>query len=317
MKFRHDEGVQLPKEVRAAVEQRAEAVGFATLKRASQAMSCGYREGCSTALAGLSSEERVAAYLATRMPATYAAAVMVLGELQQLPITSVLDVGAGTGAAALAALRWFPALDQITLLERDSALSDTAREFLPQARILNENFLRTPAFPSHDLVIAAYSLGEAPQSNLLLRLWQAARVVLVVIEPGTTQGFSFVRAARTELLASGAHMLAPCPGAGSCPMTDPDWCHFAARVERSSLHRRLKEADLNYEDEKFSYIAVAREPASPAASRIIRRPRHQPGLIVLETCTAEGLQTRRVSKRDRERFRAARHAAWGDPFPSL
>jgi ribosomal protein RSM22 (predicted rRNA methylase) len=299
------------------VEQRVEAVGFAALKRAAQAISCRYREGCSTALAGLSAEERVAAYLATRMPATYAAATVVLRELQRYPVTSVLDIGAGTAAAALAARHWFPELDHITLLERDPALLEAAQEFLPDARILNENFLHTPAFPVHDLVIAAYALGEAPGSNIVSRLWQASRVALVVIEPGTPRGFAFVREVRTNLLTAGAQMIAPCPGAGACPMAAPDWCHFAARVERSSLHRRLKEGDLNYEDEKFSYVAVARAPVIPADRRIIRRPRHQPGLVVLETCTLQGLQTLRVSKRDRERFRTARRATWGDPFPSL
>ena len=83
-------------------------------------------------------------------------------------------------------------------------------------------------------------------------------------------------------------------------------------MERSSLHRQIKGGDLGYEDEKFSYVAMARQAVEPAGSRIVRRPRQQPGLIMLETCTPEGLQTVRVAKRDRERFRTARHAAWGD-----
>jgi ribosomal protein RSM22 (predicted rRNA methylase) len=107
-------------------------------------------------------------------------------------------------------------------------------------------------------------------------------------------------------------MAAPCPGGGACPVIEPDWCHFAARVERSSLHRQLKGGDLGYEDEKFSYVALGRHAVEPAASRIVRRPHHQPGLIVLQTCSPQGLQSVRVSKRDRSRFRAARHAAWGD-----
>lgn len=299
------------------MEERAATVGFAALKRAALAISCGYREGCTTALAGMAPEERVAAYLATRMPATYAAAVAVLRELRQYQPRSVLDVGAGAGAATLAALRWFPPVDSITLIERDTALLDIAREFLPHAGIRCENFLRIATFPPHDLVIAAYSLGEGPPSEIISRLWLAARMALVVIEPGTPRGFALVRDARTRLLAAGAQMLAPCPGAGNCPVVEPDWCHFAARVERSALHRRLKEGDLSYEDEKFSYVAVGREPAALAPARIVRRPRHQPGLIVLETCTPSGLATVRVAKRDRERFRAGRHAAWGDSFPSL
>lgn len=309
--------MQLPAQVRAAIEERAEAVGFAALKRAAHAISCAYREGCATALAGLTPEERVAAYLATRMPATYAAAATALRELQQCPFKSVLDIGAGAGAATLAALRWFPQVDSITLIERDTALADTAREFLPRAEIRRENFLRIAKFPPHDLVIAAYSLGEAPPLEIVSRLWLAARLALVVIEPGTPRGFAFVRDVRTRLLAAGAQMFAPCPGAGDCPIVGPDWCHFAARVERTALHRRLKEGDLSYEDEKFSYIAVGREPAALAPARILRRPRHQPGLIVLQTCTPSGLVKVRVARRDRDRFRAARHAAWGDAFPSL
>jgi ribosomal protein RSM22 (predicted rRNA methylase) len=63
---------------------------------------------------------------------------------------------------------------------------------------------------------------------------------------------------------------------------------------------------------KFSYVALAREPVDLPGARIIRRPRHQPGLIELETCTPRGVRTERVAKRDRERFRAARQARWGD-----
>lgn len=311
------EEVQLPENIQDAVERHAASVGYSALKRASETLSRRYREGGSTALAGLPPAERVAAYLATRMPATYAAAVAALSEARDLPITSLLDIGAGTGAASVAALHWFPELDRITLIERDSALADAAREFLPGSQIRNENFARIAAFPPHDLAVAAYSLSETPEPSLILRLWEAARVALVVIEPGTPRGFAVVREIRTRLLAAGAHMLAPCPGAGPCPMAEGDWCHFAARVERSALHRRLKEADLNYEDEKFSYVAFAREPVAPALARIIRRPQHQPGLIALENCTPRGIETVRVSKRDRDRFRAARRAAWGDRFPSL
>jgi ribosomal protein RSM22 (predicted rRNA methylase) len=98
----------------------------------------------------------------------------------------------------------------------------------------------------------------------------------------------------------------------ACPIVDPDWCHFAARVERSSLHRRVKGGELGHEDEKFSYVALARESVPLPGARIVRHPRHHPGLIEIETCTPDGLRSVRVLKRDRERFRAARKASWGD-----
>src|SRR2546429_3653708 len=67
----YDGRVQLPPHVRRSIEARAEAIGFTALKRASAALSDAYREGKPTRLR---SDDHVAAYLVTRMPATYAAA---------------------------------------------------------------------------------------------------------------------------------------------------------------------------------------------------------------------------------------------------
>lgn len=300
--------MHLPDSVRRLIDERADAVGFPAIKRAAAALSGEYREGQA---ARIGTEERTAAYLVTRMPATYAAAHMVLQEVQDRvgAILSVLDVGAGTGAASLAARELFPAA-AITMIERDTAMSAAAREWLPEARIVSGDATQILALPPHDLVIACYSLGEF-SAHLAAKLWQAARVALVVIEPGTPRGFASVLGVRDELLGAGAHMVAPCPAETACPMVDPDWCHFAARVERSSLHRRIKEAELGYEDEKFSYVALSREPVEMARARIVRRPVHQPGLIVLETCAPEGLRPERVKKRDRDAYRAARKAHWG------
>lgn len=303
----------MPRHIREAIEQRATEVSFAALQQSASAMSDAYRAG--VAPPRIDTAERTAAYLATRMPATYAATRAVLRETHRLlggrEISSVLDIGAGPGAAALAALEEYPAA-AVTLVDRDRALLEVARQWLPQARVLVENVSRTRTLEPHDLVILAYSAGEMAALSLA-RLWQAARVALILIEPGTPRGFAVIRAARSELLAAGAHMIAPCPASGACPVIDPDWCHFAARVERSSLHRRIKDAGLGYEDEKYSYVALAREPVAPAPSRVVGRPHHHPGLIELATCTPGGLTTVRVSKRDRDRFRAAKRAEWGAP----
>ena len=303
--------MQLPDRVRRMIEERAEAVGFAALKHAAAAMSEAYREARAV---HPPDPARTAAYLVTRMPATFAAAHAVLRELRQRlgarPISSVLDIGAGAGAASLAARQCFPEAGAITMVERDSALAAAAHQWLPEAAVMLDDVTRIKTLPPHDLVIAAYSLGEIA-GPLAARLWQAARVALVAIEPGTPRGFALILKVREELLEAGASMAAPCPAATPCPLAAPDWCHFAARVERSSIHRRIKDAELGYEDEKFSYVAVARVPVDLAAARIIRRPRQQPGLIVLETCAPGGVRTVRAPRRDREAFRSARKAAWG------
>jgi ribosomal protein RSM22 (predicted rRNA methylase) len=306
--------VQLPDPVRRSIESRAEAAGFAPLARAARLLSDAYRDHRPQDLAQIPAEHRTAAYLVTRMPGTYAAAFQVLAEVRRrlgdpLP-ASVLDIGAGTGAASLAAHAWFPDA-ALTMLERDADFARAAAEWLPGAARLAGDLGRMKELPLHDLVIAAYSVGEM-EPGLVWRLWEAARVALVLIEPGTPSGFAAIAAMRTGLLQRGAAMLAPCPGCGACPIEAPDWCHFAARIERSSLHRRLKAAGLNYEDEKFSYLAVARHPVKLPAARILRRPEHHPGWIRIVHCTPSGIESRHVTRRDPAAFRQARHAAWGD-----
>ncbi len=300
--------MQLPEAVRRAAEARAETIGFAPLKRAAAELSAAYREGRS---ARLGDAERVAAYLATRMPATYAASYLVLEEVRARlgEVGTVLDIGAGAGAATLAAREWWPGA-RLRMLERDRASAEAAREWLPEAEI-EIGDVRQASLGAADLVIAAYAVGEFGEA-VAARLWQAARVAMVIIEPGTPRGFALIR----RLRGLGGRIAAPCPGNMACPIEDPDWCHFAARVERTSLHRRLKEAELGYEDEKFSYVALAKTDVEPARARILRRPEQKPGLIVLETCTVEGLRTERVTKHDREAFRSARRAKWGDAIDS-
>ncbi|MBZ5726770.1 MAG: small ribosomal subunit Rsm22 family protein [Acidobacteriia bacterium] len=299
----------MPAEVLRNIEERAAAVGFPALKRAAAELSAAYRAGRAL---HAGSPANVAAYLVTRMPATYAAAYAALRGVRERvgAVASVLDIGAGTGGASLAARQWFPDA-AITMIERDPDRVAAARAWLPDAAVTVADVTRMDALPPHDLVMAAYSLGELGRFPAA-RLWQAARVALVAIEPGTPRGFALIRGLRQELLDAGARMVAPCPAETACPMAQPGWCHFAARVERSSLHRRIKDAELGYEDEKFSYVALARAPVELPAGRIIRHPQHRPGLIVIETCTPAGLRLERISRRERERFRAARKAAWGD-----
>jgi ribosomal protein RSM22 (predicted rRNA methylase) len=166
------------------IEERAEAAGFRAVKDAASAMSAAYRESRAVRLPD---PARTAAYLVTRMPATFAAAHAVLRELRERlgarPICSVLDIGAGAGGASLAARECFPEAGTITMVERDAALAAAAHQWLPEAAILLEDVTRINALPPHDLVMAAYSLGEISES-LAARLWQAARVALVAIEPG-------------------------------------------------------------------------------------------------------------------------------------
>jgi ribosomal protein RSM22 (predicted rRNA methylase) len=58
-------------------------------------------------------------------------------------------------------------------------------------------------------------------------------------------------------------------------------------------------------------VALVRDPVLLPAARVLRRPRHHPGLIELQLCTPAGISPGRVTRRDRDLFRAARKADWG------
>ena len=314
--------MRLPERIQNLIDQRAASLPQAALEQASVTLSAHYREGRATAALGLSAEERVVSYLVTRLPATFAAAAAVMEVVHRrlggIRVSSVLDLGAGTGAATLAAREVFPELADATLVEPDPALAAAGKLALPGDRWIEGNLLDVASPETHDLVIASYALGELPPSERAVavsRAWQAARVALVVIEPGTTRGFTLVRDIRDRLLKQGARMIAPCPTDDACPIISPDWCHFAARVERSSLHRRMKKGALSYEDEKFSYVALARAFAGRAPGRVIRRPAAHTGWVELTICANGGIHQERVSRKQGATYRAARKANWGDAWP--
>lgn len=173
------------------------------------------------------------------------------------------------------------------------------------------------------LVTVSYVLGELSEDvrrEVVADAARSARDGVVVVEPGTPEGYLRVLEARRQLVADGFEVLAPCPHSAACPMEGTaDWCHFAARVQRSALHRRVKGGELGHEDEKFAYVAAVRPGESgggPAAGRVVRHPQLRKGQVLLQLCTAgEGLARTTVSKRQGTRYRAARDLRWGDTWP--
>ncbi len=356
----------------------------------------------------------VAAYAATRLPATFAACAAALTQARlrrpNWRPRTLLDVGAGTGAALWAARTVWPDLAHAVLIERDRqmlALGKRLVDAMPNVTTVEwrQADARDPALweadasatdaannsqgarrnkaanlhvtsGGYDLVTAAYALSELradEREALVARLWGATGGALALIGPGTPIGFAHIRAARAQLIEAGAIILAPCPDDGVCPMgaawplaatgarhdgaranTDvplsttttmtanggrrenseagarqpipapghfiapDDWCHFAARLARSRLHRQIKGGDLAYEDEKYSYVIAVRPsnlsiaPTAPIGGRVVRHPQTRPGLVALEVCAPGGLERRVITRKDRDAYRQARDLRWGD-----
>jgi len=265
----------------------------------------------------------VAAYLATRAPATYAAAADVFARIRELRPdwnpTSVLDLGAGPGIASWAAAEAWRQIAAFTLVEAEVEMARAGRRLAgngPEALRTASWTVADAGAPGNraDLVVASYVIGEltsAALDDLVREAWARTTDTLVIIEPGTTAGYRRTLAARAAVVRAGGSTLAPCPHDAACPLPADDWCHFSVRLPRSRTHRIAKDAERGFEDEKFSYAVLCREPHPRAAARVLRRPDLRPGHVVLDLCTPSGLEQRTVSRKDGDAYRAAKKVSWG------
>ncbi len=306
----------LPTLLQQNLDQLLEPVQWKDLKKSTSALSSLYREG-----KGVFLEQHALGYLAARLPATYAVCLRVLQQFKEDSFHSCLDLGSGPGTAAWAAASLFNALTTITLVEKEPWFAEIGKRLAREHPLLSQatwkiQDLRTFAhFPRHDLVILSYTYGEFQDETVLKRAWESAEQALVFIEPGTPRGFSHLLQARKLLVSWGAHLWAPCPHMNQCPLlATSEWCHFAARIERSSLHRYTKEASLPYEDEKFCYLIAKKTPVGSRFSRLLHSPQKHSGHVDLTLCTEQGIQKLTLSRKQKDLYKQARKLSWGETW---
>lgn len=320
--------MELPSPLRFAIDQALDGVSTTQLAAAVQALSRRYRNEVRDGRLHLSDALAAQAYIAARMPATYAAIHASLAataeRLSAFSPKTLLDIGAGPGTAMWAANVVWPDLQSATLLETSSSIRSTGEKLAAASNIPNiawrDGDIRRGIDASlrADLVTLAYVLDEldpADRAKLVASLWSATTGVLAIVEPGTTAGWRRILDARAQLASIGAHIIAPCPHALACPIAEPDWCHFSARLARSRIHRLAKGGDVPWEDEKFVYLIASRTPASPSPARVLSPPRTAKGRIELKLCQPDGQAAHRlVTRREGEAFKQARRAGWGELF---
>ncbi|MFF8928771.1 small ribosomal subunit Rsm22 family protein [Streptomyces longwoodensis] len=316
-------------DLRTALDRLLDGLPPSQAARAVDRLIATYRGATPTHAPILRDRADVAAYAAYRMPATFEAVRTALGALAAAAPgwtpAGHLDVGGGTGAATWAATATWAGSRPVTVLDWSEPALELGREIaaanpaLAGARWERARIGASLTLPPTDLVTVSYVLNElspADRTALLAAVASAAGAA-VIVEPGTPDGYARVLEARDRLLAAGFRVAAPCPHDAACPIAPgTDWCHFSARVSRSSLHRRVKGGSLPYEDEKFAYVAAARFPVAPVPARVVRRPQIRKGQVLLDLCEAEErLRRATVTKRHGDLYKAARDADWGDGWP--
>ncbi|CAF2039386.1 BnaA09g12120D [Brassica napus] len=175
-------------------------------------------------------------------------------------------------------------LKDLPLIHGYTSLLSLSQELNKKCRILNDKSER-----KHELVIASYVLGEIPslkdRITMVRQLWDLTDDLLVLVEPGTPHGANIISQMRSYILwmenrklrkkekaeagkevldlKSGAHIVAPCPHDGKCPLENTaKYCHFVQRLQRTSSQRSYKRTKgvplRGFEDEKFCFVVFRR-----------------------------------------------------------
>jgi ribosomal protein RSM22 (predicted rRNA methylase) len=325
----------LPPDVSMALQELANGVSKTDLAKRSSSISTGYKQRENSA-SRLLTEQDALAYALARMPATYGASRRAMVHLKeavpQFEPHSVLDVGCGPGTASFAASLVFPSTHSFVMQDRNGPFLDLAR-MLTKAALPSKNVTisatdlqSSPHWPATDLVLASYVLAELSPSlrkTLLCHLWSATVQVLLLVEPGTPDGFQRLRDARQLLQQQGAFTAAPCVHEAICPMNlgadhSGKWCRFSERVQRSKEHRFLKSAERSFEDEPFSYLAMVRaKPDRLFQARVVGPAAASKFEITLPVCCEQGLETLKAPRRNKEKYKSFKRKAWGDAVETL
>lgn len=84
-------------------------------------------------------------------------------------------------------------------------------------------------------------------------------------------------------------------------------------MPRSRTHLFAKEGSLSYEDEKFSFLAVAKDKlAQKQYRRILSTPHVSKGGISISLCAPGRTEERMIPRVDKAAYKAAKNYAWGD-----
>lgn len=317
----------LSPQLQSLLEQKASAFSWKALAQYAQIISERYRNPLSQSYFIQSSLEAMA-YLMVRFPATYAVISHVIQELQyqlnDFTPNSLLDIGSGPGTVLWASDNIYPEIKNITLLENNIYMRDIGKylietiNYKEKVQWQSQDITNSPKLATADLVFASYILNEiSPHqlSQVIQTLWQSTQHILIIIEPGTPKAYQQLLTIRSQLIDLGGYILAPCPHHQACPVDHTNWCHFSLRIPRSKAHIYLKQGNLPFEDEKYTYLIISREKPVHfnRYSRIIFPPKSNKFQLTLPLCTADGeYQLENILIRDKQRYKKYKKAQWGE-----
>ena len=324
--------MQLPNEILEKAIEIAEKFSKKQLSQSFKEVSnkyCAEKNGYSL----LNQEEEAAAYSLSRMPATYGAVYNAFFQTldtieRQVKLKTLLDVGAGTGAATLAIANQIN-INKIICLEREDAMLNLGKILLEASDkkeirdaiwikqdLMKDSIMETIKEKA-DIIVVSYMLNELDETNrlkLVENLWNQTNQILLIVDPGTPKDFKNMMQIKRFLVNKGARVIAPCANERECSLPSNDWCHFLCRVERTKWQKDIKMATVPYEDEKFTYLAFSKEDIGRTKNRVIRPSINKTNFIQVKLCEENKVSEKIYTRKDKEMYKKAKKIKVGETF---
>ena len=253
-----------------------------------------------------------AVYAISRMPATFVVVCTLLKDLikqEKLKnVSSVIDIGSGTGAGFFACREVFVDVD-VSLFERDKNMIDIFDKFETGKTVQRFDFLKDNINLKADLVMSNYvfsELNEEGRRLALEKMLNSSNNYVLIVDTGTPRTYENFMRIKKMVFDMGYKVIAPCQNE-KCGLKN-DYCQFYARVERSSLLKLSKSAELSYEDEKYFYLLISKDDSGKfePEKRVIRRPQIKTNFIELKLCSNAGILDEKFTKKDKESYKQAK-----------
>lgn len=303
----------LPSDVQEKVNNLFVGLNKKTLLSGREELTNKYKSGQAINKSVIESKQDGIVYAISRMPATFAVIYSLLetlinqGKIEN--ISSIIDIGSGTGAGFFASRELFGDAE-ISLFEREKNMIDVFDKFETGVKVNLFDFMRDEINLKADLVMTNYvfsELSEEGRKIALTKMLNSSNRFVLIVDTGTPRTYENFMRVKKWAIESGYNISAPCMSE-KCGLKN-DYCQFFARVDRSSLQKLAKNGELTYEDEKYFYLLIDKNLNSAGddvLERVIRRPILKTNFVELKVCSSKGVIQKTITKKDKVAYQRAK-----------
>jgi ribosomal protein RSM22 (predicted rRNA methylase) len=325
--------INLPESIATAISRLLSETNSNLWLKNAEALHSRYMTRIKDETSYLQSEADSMAYLALRVPATYAqiysALLQIKEALPSLYPTSLTDIGCGPGVGVWAAKAVWPSITKAVCIDTNNHVLKLGEIIqneaqLPlsvtwkQADLLSQTIID---FEASDIVIIANVLNELKgkeREAFIAKMKKTSHPIIVILEPGNERGFQIIQDL-TRLLKDSSSVLVPYINQ-SFVESQSYWIHFSQRFIRPAFERLVRQSmrespqmASDWEETKYTYVAVAKNKQPIKAwGRCIGPVKKQKGFLEVPLLTEKEITVIKILKRHKKHYSRAKNLKWGE-----